>query len=95
VRTLAAGAKGISTKLCAVAAGMRPLLMGSSSKGRFPWWSSLFITGVPAYDADSEAAQVGAGGFGFALSTRAFIMGIVLALPAVGSEDACADDRVC
>jgi len=51
--------------------------------------------GVPAYDADSEAVRVGAGGAGFALSIRALmIAGIVLALPAFGSVHACADDRV-
>ena len=47
------------------------------------------------YDADTEAAQVGAGGFGVALRIRALIIaGIMLELPAIGSVHAWADDRV-
>jgi hypothetical protein len=51
--------------------------------------------GPAALDADPGGAQVGARGFGFTLAVRASIIaGIGLALSALGSVHACADDRV-
>jgi hypothetical protein len=69
------------TKLCAVAAGMRPVVNGILQQGAVPIVVDLLTIGVPAYDSDSEAAQVGAGGFGLALSIRALIIAGIMGAP--------------